>query len=279
MERGHVSWKLLCRERAGSAADDRVRLRGTRRGRIVAGLGADPIEPGQFSHDGRLLVTRGENLGSRSEVAGVIWDVETGKELVRLNGHTSSIHAAAFGRDSRRVVTGAGLMSSDVPGATEDASVRVWNAADGKEIWRFDNGYYDVRHVAFSPDDSMVLAVASGGSAVVLDGKTGKRMSSLQAYDPGLHDEKQLDILSPASFNADGSRIVAIDFRKDGGNCAIICDPKTGRELATLKGHEGTLNSARFSPDGGSLVTASYDKTARIWDAQTGRQTPSATRP
>ena len=40
----------------------------------------------------------------------------------------------------------------------------------------------------------------------------------------------------------------------------------------TLSGHEDSVLSAAFSPDGARIVTASRDKTARIWDAATGKQ-------
>src|SRR5262249_30243379 len=36
-------------------------------------------------------------------------------------------------------------------------------------------------------------------------------------------------------------------------------------------GHEDSVNSAAFSPDGSGIVTASKDRTARIWDATTGK--------
>jgi WD40 repeat protein len=35
--------------------------------------------------------------------------------------------------------------------------------------------------------------------------------------------------------------------------------------------HSGWVNSAQFSPDGKRIVTASYDHTARVWDAQNGQ--------
>ncbi len=35
--------------------------------------------------------------------------------------------------------------------------------------------------------------------------------------------------------------------------------------------HEGIVKSAEFSPDGNHIVTASGDKTARVWDAATGK--------
>ena len=40
--------------------------------------------------------------------------------------------------------------------------------------------------------------------------------------------------------------------------------------LQQLKGHDGIVKSVAFSPDGSKIVSGSYDKTIRVWDASTG---------
>ena len=45
---------------------------------------------------------------------------------------------------------------------------------------------------------------------------------------------------------------------------------KVTTPLATLQ-HEGDVTSAVFSPDGARILTASWDKTARLWDGGSGK--------
>jgi WD40 repeat protein len=54
-----------------------------------------------------------------------------------------------------------------------------------------------------------------------------------------------------------------------------LWDLTTGQETLSLRGHTQTVNSVAFSPDGHRLVTASSDRTVRIWDGrplQTGEK-------
>ena len=73
-----------------------------------------------------------------------------------------------------------------------------------------------------------------------------------------------------------GDRLTAL-------RAAVTADPQepeaaqTGHDwtratFTTLSGHTDVVSSAAFSPDGGRIVTASADRTARVWDAATGRE-------
>ena len=55
------------------------------------------------------------------------------------------------------------------------------------------------------------------------------------------------------------------------GNSARVWSATSGTELFRL-GHDGIVNTARFSANGARVVTASDDNTARVWDASTGTE-------
>ncbi len=44
----------------------------------------------------------------------------------------------------------------------------------------------------------------------------------------------------------------------------------TGQEIRRLEGHTSNVNSATFSPNGQTVVTAGDDHTVWVWDATTG---------
>jgi WD40 repeat protein len=55
-------------------------------------------------------------------------------------------------------------------------------------------------------------------------------------------------------------------------NTIKLWNVETGKEIRTLKGHDNSVRSVNFSPDGKTLVSGSNDKTIKLWNVETGKK-------
>jgi WD40 repeat protein/serine/threonine protein kinase len=153
---------------------------------------------------------------------------------------------AQFSPDGKRIVT-----------ASQDKTVRVWDAQTGQPLMEPLKHDSNVTSVLFSPDGERLLTVSQGTTVRVWDAQTGQPL-----MEPLKHDVS----VTSVQFSPDGTRIVTA--WKD---TARVWDAHTGQPLTEPLKHGGPVVSAQFSPDGKRIVTASWDRTARVWDAQTSQ--------
>ena len=87
-----------------------------------------------------------------------LWEVETGRCLRVLEGHSGSVLSVAWSPDGRRALSG-----------SEDNTVRLWDIETGRCL-RVLEGHSDgVRSVAWSPDGRRAFSGADNGVMRVWD--------------------------------------------------------------------------------------------------------------
>src|SRR5262249_12821408 len=145
--------------------------------------------------------------------------------------------------------------------ASQDQTVKVWDAQTGQELLSIKHAY-QVSDVAFSPDGQRLASAGHNMGEMVKgsDAQTGQELLSLKVPSA-----------DSVAFSPDGKRLAYSsnpwdDTKNDWGAAEVkVCDAQTGQELLTCKGHTSYIGSVAFSPDGQRLASASVDGTAKVW--------------
>jgi WD40 repeat protein len=173
-----------------------------------------------------------------------LWDLETGEELRRFEGHEAELSGLA-------VVDGVRFLTS-----SHDKTVRLWHTETGKELRRFEGHDQAVFDVA--PVDSCRLVSASKDRSLRLwDVETGEELRRFDGHEDAVYSVVPLGGCRTLSGSADKT--------------LRLWDLETGRELRRFEGHEDIVNCLA-ALDGRHAVSGSVDRTLRLWDLETGAQ-------
>jgi WD40 repeat protein/serine/threonine protein kinase len=190
----------------------------------------------------------------RARLAAVM---QSSPRLVHAWFHDGMVAHAEFSHDGRYVAS-----------ASHDGPARVWNVATGAPVTRrLRHVLGGMKHVAFSPNDDLLVTSGQHGEVVVWEVTSGK---SLARWRHGR-------FASYAAFSPDGRRVVTCGDTAEGGE-ARVWDVATGKPVGPALKHPWDVVHASFSLDGRRLVTAcakfappgTHEGEARVWDAATG---------
>lgn len=172
-----------------------------------------------------------------------VWDLETGKILRTLEGHTDWIRAVAV-VDDLRAISG-----------SNDRTLRIWDLETGQTLRTFKGHTNRISTVAVV-DGRRVISGSEDRTLRVWDLETGQTLRTLKGHTASISTLAVMDDRRAVSGSEDET--------------LRVWDLETGKTLQTLKGHTASVRAVAVV-DSRRVVSGSNDETLRVWDLETGQ--------
>lgn len=116
---------------------------------------------------GRWLATA--HVGVTAEI--ILWDIETGELIHKLEGAIGKVADLAFSPDGKRLLSGG-----------SDRAARVWDLASGRELLTLSNHGNVINKVAWSRDGGRIATVALDGAVRVWSAEGGETLPAIENW-------------------------------------------------------------------------------------------------
>ena len=200
-----------------------------------------------FSPDGRLAYSGSGGFhdpawrdGTDSAIR--VWDVETGKEVCKLEGHKGIVWSVAVSPNGRYVLSG-----------SRDSTTILWDARTGAEIRRFRGHSGGVDCVAFLPDGRRAVSGGEDRTIRLWDVETGREIDCFRGHTNGL---------TWVAVAPDGRRLLSSSY---GGHELRLWDVLSRKMVHRIAWAPDYPGRGSFTPDGRHAVYGGSDGVIRMY--------------
>ncbi|MGI0499338.1 WD40 repeat domain-containing protein [Limnospira platensis] len=96
-----------------------------------------------------------------------LWDLEQGRELATLSGHSGWVNAVAIAPDGKRAVS-----------ASDDKTLKLWDLEQGRELATLSGHSGWVNAVAIAPDGKLAVSASDDETLKLWDLATGRAIAT-----------------------------------------------------------------------------------------------------
>ena len=179
-----------------------------------------------------------------------LWDVQSGREIRKFEGHSSIVFDVEISPNGRYVLTG-----------SRDNTARLWEIETGREVRKYIGHTSGVQSVAFSPDGHKVLTGSLDGTARLWSVSSERQIRQFNCNFLGLLGVHSVEFL-PAG----------LQMITGGMDSVCLWDVQSGRQIRKFKSDNEKIHCLSCSSDGRFVLTGNSDDTARLWEASSGRE-------
>jgi WD40 repeat protein len=151
--------------------------------------------------------------------------------------------------------------------------VKVWSSKPGIVLLTLKGHSGPVFSVAYSPNGQYIASGSWDDSVRVWDAKLGNCVAKLEGHSKQVYSVAY----SPNGLNivsGSGDKSVRIweykEYVKKSMLNILHIFHKPWKCIKILNGHLNEVRSVVYSPDGLNIASASFDKTIKLWNAETG---------